>query len=377
MSQTYDCIVLGVGGFGSSALYHLARRGVRALGIEQFGAAHDRGSSHGETRIIRKAYFEHADYVPLLHRAYALWAELEAETGRKLNHSVGLFLAGPANGEAVPGTEHAARQHHLPIESLTAAQARLRFPGYRFPDDFSVVFEQQAGYLEVEACVAAHIERACAQGARLVTDERVLEWSCADGAVRLRTDRNVYHAARLIVTAGPWTAPILADLHLPLQVVRKPVFWFDASDLYDVSAGNSTFFFDRPDGQFYGFPRLDGRTIKAAEHTGGEPVANPMTVDRGTRPDDLTRLARFIADCLPGVHPQPVRHSVCLYTRTPDGHFIIDRHPVHAPVVLAAGFSGHGFKFTSVLGEVLADLSLNGATSQPIGFLSLSRAALA
>lgn len=376
MPEVFDCIVLGVGGFGASALYHLARRGVRALGVERFGVAHDRGSSHGETRIIRKAYFEHPDYVPLLHRAYDLWQELEAETGRTLYHPVGLFLAGPTDGDAVPGTQHAARLHNLPIESLTAREAQARFPGYRFPEGFGVVFEQQAGYLDVEDCVTAHIGRAVERGATLATNESVVGWHSDGQTVHVQTDRNAYTAARLIVTAGPWAAQLLAELHLPLQVVRKPVFWFSASAKYDVAAGNSTFFFEMPTGQFYGFPRLDGRTIKAGEHTGGEPVADPLTVDRGQRPDDLTRISEFVRTCLPEADPQPVRHSVCLYTRTPDQHFIIDRHPVHANVVLGAGFSGHGFKFTSVLGESLVELALGGTARQPIEFLSLSRPCL-
>src|SRR5579863_54295 len=176
MSDIFDCIVLGAGGFGSGALYHLARRGVRVLGIEQFGVAHDRGSSHGETRIIRKAYFEHPDYVPLLHRAYDLWHELERETNKQLMHRVGLFIAGSPECESVAGTLHAARLHRLPLEELDPAAARQRFPGYRFHDDFKIVFEPDAGYLEVENCVAAHVAAAVAHGARLRTNETAVDW---------------------------------------------------------------------------------------------------------------------------------------------------------------------------------------------------------
>lgn len=377
MPVTADCIVLGVGGFGSGALYHLAKRGARVVGLEQFGEAHDRGSSHGETRIIRKAYFEHANYVPLLHRAYDLWHELEVEEGRKLLHQVGLFVSGPADSESVAGTIHAARIHQLPLDQLTSREAQSRFPAYHFPEHFTTVFESQAGYLDVENCVQAHIDAAVRHGAILKTGERVLGWEAAGTGVRVRTDKVIYEAAKLVITAGAWSGPLLAELGLPLQVVRKPVFWFPTTSThYDVAAGNSTFFFEMPAGQFYGFPRLDGRSVKAGEHTSGDPVTDPSTVDRSLHAIDVQRVADFVRECLPGLSPEPVKHSVCLYTRTPDGHFIIDRHPEHANVVFAAGFSGHGFKFCSVLGETLAELALTGTTTQPIEFLSMSRATL-
>src|SRR5262245_57029333 len=195
MPETFDCIVLGVGGFGSGTLFHLARRGARVLGIERFGVAHDRGSSHGQTRIIRKAYFEHPDYVPLLHRAYELWRELERESGRRLLHQVGLFIAGTPKCESVAGTLLAAKLHSLPIETLDPIEARRRFPGYRFNDAFHVVFEPDAGYLEVENCVAAHCEAAVGCGAALRTGETIASWSSDGRQVRVTTDRGEYFAA--------------------------------------------------------------------------------------------------------------------------------------------------------------------------------------
>lgn len=381
MNITYDAIVLGAGGFGSAAMYHLARRGVRVLGIERFGVAHDRGSSHGQSRIIRKAYFEHPDYVPLLERAYALWRELERETGRRLFHQVGLFIAGAADCESVAGTLLAAQKHHLPVEKLSPAEARMRFPGYRFPEEFTVVCEEQAGYLEVEACVTAHVEASIRHGAELHTDETVLSFADGGGGVRVRTDRGAYSAGRLIVTAGAWAEQVLSAFPSPpayrwaelLKVARKPLFWFPAGPQYDVAQGNSTFFFETPVGQFYGFPRIDGRTIKVAEHTQGDTVADPLSVDRSQHPGDLARVADFLAEFIPDVTPRPVQHSVCLYTRTPDCHFIVDRHPDSSNVILGMGFSGHGFKFTTVLGEALAELALDGAAHLPIGFLQLAR----
>lgn len=378
----YDCIVLGVGGFGSGTLFHLASRGARALGIERFGVAHDRGSSHGQTRIIRKAYFEHPDYVPLLDRAYELWHALERETGRQLLFPVGLFIAGAPECESVSGTLLAARLHNLPIERLGPVEARRRFPGYRFGDGSCVVFEPEAGYLEVEKCVAAHCQAAAARGAVLKTGETVVAWESDGHKVRVTTDRGEYFAASLVVTAGPWAGQMLAasarSARSPawsdwLHVVRKPVFWFPADATWDVARGNSTFFFETPAGQFYGFPRLDGGTIKVAEHTGGDSVADPLTVGRTQHADDLARVASFLREHLPAIDPRPAGFSVCMYTRTPDCHFCIDRHPEWPNVIVGAGFSGHGFKFTSVLGEALADLALDGKTSLPVGFLSLAR----
>jgi sarcosine oxidase len=375
MDRHYDCIVLGVGGFGSAALYHLARRGLRVLGLEQYGIAHDRGSSHGETRIIRKAYFEHPDYVPLLQRAYTLWQKLEREewSGRLLNR-VGLFLAGPPDSEAVAGTRQAAEAYHLPLEIFSDREAASRFPGFRFTPGSQVVFERDAGYLSVEDCVRAHISAAIRRGADFRTNARVVSWKATGGTVQVQTEQETFTADRLVITAGPWAGTLLADLGLPLTVVRKPQFWFPAADgEYDVAAGCPAFLFEMEAGQFYGFPRLDGRLLKVAEHSGGKAVVDPVSVEREIQPDDLPRIADFLQQHLPGISTVPATHSVCMYTRTPDGHFLVDQHPEYPQVVFGAGFSGHGFKFTSVLGEVLADLAVDGRTEQPIGFLSLCR----
>lgn len=388
MARTFDCIVLGVGGFGSGALHHLARRGLSCLGIERFDVAHQRGSSHGETRIIRKAYFEHPDYVPLLFRAYDLWAELEQESKRRLYHQCGLFLAGPPDGEAVAGAKQSARLYGVKLDELSPRDAERRFPGFHFAAEFGVVYEPEAGYLEVENCVRTHIERAVARGAELHTSETVVSWSAAANGIRVTTDRDTYEAAKLIVTAGAWSSQMLRALHIPLQVVRKPQFWFDVKSRdYDESGGASAWLFEIPNkthgqpsvglgGVFYGFPSVNGQTIKAAEHTRGDPVDDPLHLDRACHPEDYRALANFLQQHVVGVRSEPARHSVCMYTHTPDRHFIIDRHPEHPQVVIGAGFSGHGFKFTSVLGQALADLAIDGRTDLPIGFLSLKRPAL-
>ena len=371
---SHDCIVLGVGGVGAAALYHLARRGVRAVGLDRFQPGHDRGSSHGETRIIRQAYFEHPDYVPLLLRAYELWRELEAERGEQLYHEVGLLQAGPPDGTVVPGVLESARRHSLEVEELSCEAAMRRFQGFRIPGGMKAVFERRAGYLRVEECVRAHAEEAVRLGAELRAGEAVEGWRHDRGGFEVRTKSGVFRAPSLIVTAGAWAPLLLQDLGVRFEVRRKPVFWHRAATR-DYLVG-PCFLFETSDGVFYGFPEIEGSGLKAAKHSGGDIVTDPLTVDRSERPSDLADVQSFLTKHLPGVSRERLRHSVCLYTMTLDEHFVLDRHPAHPRLVFAAGLSGHGFKFTCVLGEALAQLAIDGRTPHPIGFLGLGRPGL-
>ncbi len=369
-----DVIVLGVGGVGSAALYHAARRGAKVLGIERFAPPHDRGSSHGQTRIIRQAYFEHPDYVPLLQRAYALWRALEEQTGRKLYHAVGLLEVGPPQGVVLPGVLQSAAQHNLKVETLSAEEARRRFPAFQVPEEFGAVFEQDAGYLLVEDCVRTHVEAAQRLGAELRTGETVQTWRAEKDGVVVETDRGRYTAARLILSPGAWAGQHLADVALPLRVARKHLHWFANHDeRLRQDHGGPCFFYETPQGYFYGFPQIDQRGLKAARHSGGEEVGDPLAVDRNVDPADLADVQRFLVSHLPGVSTQPAGHTVCMYTLTPDEHFLVDRHPQWPRVVLTAGLSGHGFKFAPVLGEIMAQLALDGSTPHPVDFLSLRR----
>ncbi len=370
----FDVIVLGAGGIGSAALYQLARRGVRVLGIDRFSPPHDRGSSHGQTRVIRQAYFEHPDYVPLLVESYRGWRELEQFANRRLFNQVGLIQAGPADGVVVPGVLRAAATHGLAVEQMTAGGVRRRWPGLAIPDELSGVFEPAAGYLLVEDCVRAHLEAASAAGGKLLTETEVASWTADGQEVRVRTERGEMRADRLIITAGAWAGRLLADLKVPLLIRRKSLFWFttDAPE-YDVSRGFPVFLFELPVGIYYGFPKLDERGVKFAEHSGGRLVENPLEVDRSIDPDEQHRLVDVLAMHLPGVSSNVTDHTVCLYTMSPDENFIVDRHPNHPSVVFAAGLSGHGFKFAPVLGKALAELALDGGTELPIKFLSLAR----
>ena len=375
MVAGYDAIVLGVGGIGSAALACLARQKLRVLGLDRFEAGHDRGSSHGQTRIIRQAYFEHPDYVPLLLRAYEAWRELEARAGRRLYYEVGLLQVGPAEGLVLSGVLASAREHRLDVETLEPSEIAARFPGFRPRPDMQGAFERRSGYLLVEECVRAQAADAVAAGADLRTSEAAIAWRTTEsGGVEVQTERGLYHAERLIITAGAWAGPLLAELQLPLEVVRKPLYWYStASDAYRPERGCPTFLFEAPEGIFYGFPQLGPDGIKVAEHTGGKRVDDPLTLDRRIDRADQQRVEHFLAEYLPAAGGVCNRHAACMYTLTPDRNFVVDCHPRHKQVVFAAGLSGHGFKFAPVLGEALAQLALHETSVLPIAFLSASR----
>lgn len=373
--KPYDVIVIGCGGVGAAALYHLARRGKRVLGLDRFLPGHALGSSHGDTRVIRLSYMEHPDYVPLLRRSYTLWEELQARVGRKLYHEVGLLQVGPPDGHVVPGVLASARLHGLDVEELAPAAARTRFPGLAVPDGMRAVFERRAGYLDVEDCVRAHADLAVQAGATLEIGPAVRSWRAVGAGVEVVTDRSTYHAGAVVISAGSWASQLLGDLGVPFQVKRKPLFWFPTTTpALQETLGCPCYLYEDQAGVFYGFPVRPGETaIKVAEHSGGRFIEDPLNVDRSLDTAEAARVAAFNARTLAGVSPEVARHAVCLYTMSPDEHFVVDRHPEHPGVVFAAGLSGHGFKFTSVLGEVLAQLASDEAPTSPIGFLALAR----
>jgi sarcosine oxidase len=376
MVDRVDVIVLGVGGFGGACLARLARRGVSVLGVDAFLPGHDRGSSHGDTRIIRQAYFEHPDYVPLLRRSYEMWSELESETGRSLMTLCGLALAGPPESSEVAGSRLAAKLHKVQLDDLSSREAAERLPGFRIPDGFEVIYEPRAGFLLVEECVRSQVDRAVQAGAHLRIGERIEGWSSDGRTVTVKTDHGLIEAGSLIVTAGAWASGLLAGVAgIPsLQVLRKVLLWHPVrTQDYSIDRGGCGFLFDMPEGTFYGVPSLDGKTLKLAEHSGGQVVVDPLKLDRRLLPSDVAPVSEFVRTVMPSLDPEPSRHMTCMYTMSPDGHFIVDRHPGLSNVVFGAGFSGHGFKFAPVIGEALADLALDGTTELPIGFLGLNR----
>jgi monomeric sarcosine oxidase len=370
MSKQYDIAVVGLGGVGSAALYHLASRGVRVLGIDQFAPPHALGSSHGETRMIRTAYFEHEGYVPLVKRSHELWRELSERAKKTLYRQIGVVEVGFPESELISGCQRAARRHNLKLEECSQKQLAEKYPQFRLNREQVALFEEEAGYLLVEDCVAAYLAEARKADAEVMLYSHVDEWSQHGDGVRLTVGDDIIEAGCVIFTAGVWSGMLLKDLGISLRVTRQPMFWFKTDAA--LWSEKPCFAYDIPEGFFYGIPALDGKGIKAALHSDGATVADPAKVDRGFSEQSLKPVTQFIQKQLLGVNPTPYRHVVCMYTMSPDKHFIVDRLP-DAPVVFAAGLSGHGFKFASVLGEILADLATVGKTDHPVDFLRLSR----
>jgi len=373
--RRFDVIVVGAGGMGAAAAAHLASRGVSVIALDRHPPGHGRGSSHGQTRLFRIAYYEHPDYVPLLRRARDAWLTLEAETGERLFTPSGLVAAGPPAGEVIVGTLAAARAHGLAIERLPSRAAIGRWPAFAMPDGWEAVHEADAGHLAVEACVRAHAGLAERHGAVIEAGHDVRDWRAEGDGVVVETARESFAAGRLVLCPGAWATGLVRLEDIIFTVLRKSLFWYaPAGGLTPAAAaGLPAFAFDTPRGFFYGFPQLDPRGVKVAEHTGGRSVADPFVVDRRIDREEQARIETWLAAHLPGVGRTRTAHEVCLYTMSPDGHFVVGLHPHHTRVAVAVGFSGHGFKFASVMGEVLADLALDGATRHPIGFLSPTR----
>lgn len=370
-----DVIVLGLGGMGSAAAWHLARRGMRVLGFDRHPPAHDRGSSHGGSRIIREAYFEHPSYVPLVHRAYDLWAELERAADRRLLRVTGGLMVGRPDTVLVRGSLESATVHRLAHEVLGAQAIRDRFPVFAPGDDMIGVWEPRAGILAPEACVRAHLAQARAAGADLHHEEAVLAWEAGPAGVEVRTPGRRYRAGRLVVTPGPWAPQVLADLGLPLVIERQVVAWFEPAALRDAfDPGRCPVYLWEVDGRFYyGFPYLEGQGVKIAEHARGDPTT-AETIARTVGPEEVEEVRRdFVARWMPAADGTVVATGTCMYTMTPDAHFVIGLHPRHPAVVVACGFSGHGFKFAPVVGEIVADLAAEGRTRHDIGLFAPDR----
>ena len=366
----YDAIVIGVGGMGSATLYHLARRGAKVLGIEQFDIPHDFGSSHGETRIIRLAYAEHPDYVPLLRRAYQLWRELESAGGERLLLITGGIDAGAPESATIKGSLLACEMHQLPHEVLTAAQLHRRFPGYRLPSEMVAIFQPDGGFLLPERCIVNHVQ---ASGAEVRTRERVTGWDRYEGGVKVWTDRASYTARKLVITAGPWVASLLPRLAALAIPERQVMLWAQPlrPELFQPAAF-PVFNMEGPE-RFYGYPIYGVPGFKIGKYHHRLEKTDPDRVDREIHPEDEEVLRDGIRRFFPDADGPSITMKTCLFTNSPDEHFILDLHPDAPEVAVAAGFSGHGFKFCSVIGEIMADLALDGATPHNIGLFRLGR----
>ena len=371
----YDTIIIGLGGMGSAAAYHAARQGQRVLGIEQFTPAHAHGSSHGHSRIIRQAYFEDPAYVPLLNRAFSLWDDLASHADEDLLHLTGGIMLGHPDSDVIRGTLASVNTHQLPHRIYQAAEIRQHFPALTPSDDIIAVAETQAGYVVPEAAIRTHLKLAAHHGADLHFNEAVQDWHVdAAGVVHVRTNQGTYSADKLIISAGAWVPQLLADLGLPLRVERRVLCWFDPIGGYAPFAESHfpIYIWDCGDGvSFYGFPYQPGtKGVKVAIHTVGQ-VCEPHTIDRQLHDQDVTQLQDLLRHRIPALTGPLLDYATCMYTLTPDEHFLIDTHPAHTNVIIASPCSGHGFKFTPVIGEILADLAGTSRTSHDIGLFGL------
>ncbi|WNG85531.1 N-methyl-L-tryptophan oxidase [Mycobacterium sp. ITM-2016-00317] len=373
--MTFDVIVIGLGGMGSAAAYHLAARGQRVLGLEKFGPAHDRGSSHGGSRIIRQSYFEDPAYVPLLLRAYDLWEQLARDSGRDVYRLTGGLFIGPPDCLTVAGSLRASRQWDLPHELLDEHEIRSRFPNFT-PDPGDIaLYEAKAGFARPELTVQAHLDLAGNAGATLRFGEEVTEWTATPDGVTVRTAAGVYTAGQLVICPGAWAPQLLAEFGIPITVERQVLYWLDP-------VGGTAAFEDQPifidedssGVQSYGFPAIDGPRggVKVAFFRKGV-ECTPETIDRTVGEREIREMRTRAAELIPKLDGPCLHSATCMYSNTPDQHFVIARHPDSVNVTVACGFSGHGFKFVPVVGEILADLAISGATAHPISLFDPRR----
>jgi sarcosine oxidase len=369
----FEVVVCGLGVTGSATLYQLARRGVRALGLERFRPGHELGSSHGETRIIRLGYFEHPSYVPLVRSAYAGWREIEAAAGRRLLHVTGIVEIGPPAGALVSGTLTSSRQHGLRHEILTAAELMRRFPAFRVPSDSMAVVQPEGGFLEAGPSVEAMVSLAQAQGAEIRCDTTVGAIEPLASGVRITTDRGVVEAGAAIVALGAWVKALLPELAVPIRITRQVMAWFEPRDPVPLAGGRMpVFLLESRHGIHYGFPLRSG-AIKVAKHHHRDQSVDPEACDRTVSAEDEMLIRAALAEHLPAANGNLVKAKTCLYTMTPDGDFIIDRLPGAPQIVVASPCSGHGFKFAPAIGDILADLATTGATTHDISRFALAR----
>lgn len=362
--KSLDVIIAGLGAMGGAAAYHLARRGARVAGFDRFAPPHTLGSSHGKSRIIREAYFEDPAYVPIVQRAYQLWDELEGESGATLLLRTGGLMIGRPESDLVAGARLSAARHALEHEVLSAEEVTHRFPCLNPEAGMIAVYEPRAGILFPEACVRAHLELARSRGARIHTLEPVMSWTADGTGVSVTTERAIYHAGSLVISAGAWAGRLLADLEPPLTVERQVQFWFEpVREHASFSAARCpVHLWQLDDRQLaYGFPDL-GDGVKVARHHGGVSVS-PDGLKREIDADEIAQMRGMVRRFLPNADGDFRSAAVCLYTNTPDGHFWIDRHPAHANVLIVSPCSGHGFKFASAIGEIVADLATRRTAS--------------
>lgn len=370
-----DVAVIGAGAAGSAAAFHLARSGAKVTLYDQFAFGHDRGSSHGATRLFRTAYFEHPNYVPILQRALRMWLSLDEETGEKNFYQEGVLEAGPPDGGFMTGLRAAIAAHDLPVRAVSETTLRREHPHMTLPARYEAWFEEEAGFVLAGKAVARFVRLAAAHGARLKPKTPVFGWEAdAKGVLIATGDGDVRHD-RLVIAAGSWANRLLDIPAADVKPWPRTLFWRRPdTDEFNIGHGFKPFGIETDDGRFfYGFPAIDADGVKVAEHTGGHAIATPEDRGDAPAPGESAAMDEFLAATIPALAGRPGAFQRCLYEVSSDHHFIVDRHPKSERVVFAAGLSGHGFKFAPALGEALAIMALEGRTPEEWAFLSLKR----
>lgn len=375
--QHFNTIVLGLGAMGAATAWACVQRGQSVLGLEQFSLVHTLGSSHGHSRIIREVYYEHPAYVPMAQEAFRHWELIEEQAKEKLLTRCRCANIGTTHSEIIQGVLLAAHQHALPIERWSAQELRRSMPALEVPDDMQAVVEERAGWLAVEKCVQSMLQLAEQRGATLHKKERVISWRSLQHWIEVTTDRDRYAANKLVITAGPWASQLLTELDLPLSLMRQMQLWFkphqENTQLFGMDRF-PIFIMDTPAGHFYGIPQEAGPGVKIAQHYGAPELLDPGQIELDFKEDDLEAIRPFLRNYVPALSEAPLAASAsCIYTLTPDRHFVIGLHPEWSNVAIACGFSGHGFKFAPVIGEMLADLLEGRSCRQTQQLFALNR----
>lgn len=377
--EKYDAIVIGLGSMGSATCWRMAQRGARVLGIDRFEPPHRRGSHGGDSRIVRQAYFEHPDYVPLLQQAYRGWDELADRSGYTLFERTGLLYFGPTDHLLITGALESSRRYSVPVEKVAASE----YPLFQVPSDYSCLLERNAGFVRPDLAIEAMLHAARVNGAELKINEKVISWNQADGGIEVITEKGNYQARKLVIVSGSWGGQIIPQLKQHLQVTQQALVWVKPKNERDVALGVLpcwTLADAKYPGIFYGFPSLpanrggNGRGFKLAHHAPGLQVEDVDREDPSLQETVLNSIREILGRYFPGRFESELLLESCRYTNSPDGDFIVDYlDDSRRDVVYALGFSGHGFKFAPAIGDVLTTMALEGRVETAVEFLSAKR----
>jgi N-methyl-L-tryptophan oxidase len=374
--MNYDVIIVGAGSMGMAAGYYLTLEGKSVLLLDSFNPPHDRGAHHGDTRIIRHAYGEGTSYVPLALRAQKLWFDLERESGRKLFYQTGVLNVGTRDSTFIQQVISSSEAYSLPLQTLDSSNIHTEWPGISLPEGYVGCFESDSGVLKSEECISAYRELLEHHQVTILTNTSVQELSIDSAGVTVQTAEQSYKGRALIVTAGAWSSKLLPlmNIHPPLVTKRKTFAWFEADDFLFGEERFPAFTFETSLGHYYGFPSMGGAGLKVGRHDGGLWINPDEAIPEfGVQQEDEEDLRMFLSRFMPLANTELRMGKTCTYTLTPDENFIIDTHPAYPHIAFAAGFSGHGFKFSSVVGEILSQLITTGRSEYDISLFSMNR----